>query len=81
MHPSLVFRKKVKTASVAFSSPNTLWMGPRVLHPHAFPIFHIALACGAQALHLATQPNPDCRTPLAHNQHSLLSIIRTRSHM
>ena len=50
-------------------------------HPHPLPILcHILLACGAQALHLATRWILDCRSPPLHHQLLLSSILPILSH-
>ena len=53
MHPTLVFAKKSKTASVDFSLHSHLTEGALgCLHPWAFPIsFHNFLIWGVHALH------------------------------
>ena len=84
MHPTRVSRKGARTAPAALSSSNIfLTEGARV-QPHAFPMsFHSFLLCGAQALRGATRWTLDCCSPraLLHYQHSLLLIMRIRSHM
>ena len=54
MYPALVFRRKSRTASVAFSFHKLLAEGALgCFHPHAFPVsFHAFLACGARVRHL-----------------------------
>ena len=76
---TFVSPKKVRTASIALSSLNTFLAegGLGWFHPHAFSIsFHAFLLRKAQALRLATRWYRDYRSPLSHQQHSLVSTLR-----
>ena len=75
MHPTLVVRKKSKTASVARPSNSSL---TRVLPLARPPISYIFLACGAHARHWGKRWRRDRGSPLAHQQHSLMSIFLMR---
>ena len=73
MQLTVVSRKKSRTAMVALVE---YFSDKGCFHLHAFPIlFHIFLACGAQALHLAIWWNLDWRSPLLHHQQLLPSIF------
>ena len=76
-HPTLVVRKNSKTASVAFPFHRCLTDGALGLsHPKASPIsFHSLLVCGRQAGHLVKRWCLDWGSPLAHHQHSAVSVL------
>ena len=77
MHSILVFRRKSRTAPVAFPFHSRLAEGALgCFHPHAFAMFfHIFLACGAQAWHLVKRWWLSCRLPFSHHQYLSLSIL------
>ena len=78
--PTLVVRKNSKTASVAFPSHKCLTDGALGLsHPKASPTsFHSLLVCGLQAGHLVKRWCLDWGSPLAHHQHSAVSVLPNR---
>ena len=79
-HPTLVVRKNSRTASIAFPSHKYLTDGALGLsHPKASPMsLHSLFVCGRHAGHLVKRWYLDWGSPLAHHQHSGVSVLPKR---
>ena len=78
--PTHVVRRNSKTASVALPTHKCLTDGALGLsHSKASPIsFHSLLVCGLHAGHLVKRWCLDWGSPLAHHQHSAVSVLPKR---